>query len=69
MLVKTFGATVIGINATIVTVEVNIGKGVQYFLVGLPDNAVKESKQRIEVASFSSPVIVNTQLSNSNKIL
>lgn len=37
MLVKTFGATVIGINATIVTVEVNIGKGVQYFLVGLAD--------------------------------
>ena len=53
MLVKTFGATVIGIDATIVTVEVNIGKGVQYFLVGLPDNAVKESKQRIEVAMNS----------------
>ncbi|MFK7757055.1 MAG: YifB family Mg chelatase-like AAA ATPase [Flavobacteriales bacterium] len=50
MLVKTFGATVIGIDATIVTVEVDIGKGVQYFLVGLPDGAVRESKQRIEVA-------------------
>ncbi len=53
MLVKTFGATVIGIDATIVTVEVDIGKGVQYFLVGLPDNAVRESKQRIEVAMNS----------------
>ncbi len=50
MLVKTFGATVIGIDATIVTVEVDISKGVKYFLVGLPDNAVKESRQRIEVA-------------------
>jgi len=53
MLVKTFGATVIGIDATIVTVEVDIGKGVNYFLVGLPDNAVRESKQRIEVAMNS----------------
>jgi len=53
MLVKTFGATVIGIDATVITVEVDIGKGVQYFLVGLPDNAVRESRQRIEVAMNS----------------
>lgn len=52
MLVKTFGCAIIGINAIIVTIEVNSEKGIQFFLVGLPDNAVKESQQRI-VASFS----------------
>lgn len=52
MLVKTFGCAIIGINAIIVTIEVNSDKGIQFFLVGLPDNAVKESQQRI-VASFS----------------
>ena len=52
MLVKTFGCAIIGINAIIVTIEVNSEKGIQFFLVGLPDNAVKESQQRI-IASFS----------------
>jgi len=47
MLVKTFGAAVHGINATIVTIEVNVSRGIRFFLVGLPDNAVKESQQRI----------------------
>lgn len=50
MLVKTFGSSVQGINATTVTVEVNIGKGVYFFLVGLPDSAVKESQKRIIAA-------------------
>jgi magnesium chelatase family protein len=50
MLVKTFGYAVQGINATKVTVEVSIGTGVNFFLVGLPDNAVKESQQRIDTA-------------------
>jgi magnesium chelatase family protein len=50
MLVKTFGYAVQGINATKITVEVNIGTGVNFFLVGLPDNAVKESQQRIDAA-------------------
>ncbi|MGZ3899274.1 MAG: YifB family Mg chelatase-like AAA ATPase [Bacteroidia bacterium] len=50
MLVKTFGYAVQGINATKVTVEVNIGTGVNFFLVGLPDSAVKESHQRIDTA-------------------
>ena len=50
MLVKTFGCAVYGINATKVTVEVNMGTGVNFFLVGLPDNAVKESQQRIDAA-------------------
>lgn len=52
MLVKTFGCAIIGINAIIVTIEVNSDKGIQYFLVGLPDNAVKESQQRI-IASLT----------------
>ncbi|MCW3076331.1 MAG: YifB family Mg chelatase-like ATPase [Bacteroidetes bacterium] len=50
MLVKTFGYAVQGINATKVTVEVNIGTGVNFYLVGLPDSAVKESQQRIATA-------------------
>lgn len=50
MLVKTYGSAVYGISATIVTVEVNVDKGIQFFLVGLPDSAVKESHQRIEAA-------------------
>ncbi|MDD3877546.1 MAG: YifB family Mg chelatase-like AAA ATPase [Bacteroidales bacterium] len=50
MLVKTFGSAVYGINATIITVEVNVDTGIQFFMVGLPDNAVKESHQRIEAA-------------------
>lgn len=47
MLVKTFGSAVQGINATIVTIEVNVSQGIRFFLVGLPDNAVKESHERI----------------------
>ena len=50
MLVKTFGSAVYGVNATTITVEVNIGNGAKFFLVGLPDNAVKESQQRIDSA-------------------
>jgi magnesium chelatase family protein len=50
MLVKTFGSAVYGVNATTITVEVNTSKGFKFFLVGLPDNAVKESHQRIDAA-------------------
>ncbi len=50
MLVKTFGSAVYGVNAMTITVEVNLTEGVGYFLVGLPDNAVKESMHRIESA-------------------
>jgi len=50
MLVKTFGSAVYGINATTVTVETNITPGVNFFLVGLPDSAVKESEKRIDAA-------------------
>ncbi len=51
MLVKTFGSAVYGIQAITITVEVNISGGKpNYFIVGLPDNAVRESLQRIESA-------------------
>ena len=48
MLVKTYAGAVNGIEATTVTIEVNISPGVRFFLVGLADAAVKESQQRIE---------------------
>ncbi len=47
MLVKVYAATTQGISATLVTIEVNSTKGIQFFLVGLPDVAVKESHERI----------------------
>ncbi len=50
MLVKTFGSAVYGINATSITVEVSTDVGFKFYHVGLPDNAVKESQQRIETA-------------------
>lgn len=50
MLIKTYGSSVYGIEATKITVEVNITTGTKYYIVGLPDNAVKESLQRIESA-------------------
>lgn len=50
MLVKTFGSAVNGIHATTITMEVNALIGLNFFLVGLPDNAVKESHKRIVAA-------------------
>jgi magnesium chelatase family protein len=50
MLVKSFGCAIYGINATTITIEVSIEMGVNFFMVGLPDSAVKESHQRIESA-------------------
>ena len=47
MLVKTFGSAVDGINAQTITIEVNVSNGAKFFLVGLPDNAIKESEQRM----------------------
>ena len=50
MLVKTFGSAVQGIDALSITIEVNISQGFKFMMVGLPDNAVKESQQRIDSA-------------------
>ena len=50
MLVKTYGAAVHGVNAKVVTIEVNISIGLKFLIVGLPDNAVKESQERVAAA-------------------
>ncbi|MBE9491888.1 MAG: YifB family Mg chelatase-like AAA ATPase [Bacteroidetes bacterium] len=50
MLAKTYGSAILGINAITITVEVIIDQGINFFMVGLPDSAVKESHQRIEAA-------------------
>lgn len=47
MLVKCYGAAVQGIDATTITIEVNVSIGVRFFMVGLPDSAVRESHERI----------------------
>lgn len=66
MLIKTYGAAVQGIDALIVTIEVSVDKGINFYLVGLPDTAVKESYRRIISAlkecEFSFPrrsVVIN----------
>lgn len=66
MLVKTYGSAVYGVNALTITIEVSISGGNKYYMVGLPDNAVKESLQRVEsairVAGFRMPrqkIVVN----------
>lgn len=50
MLVKTYGSAVQGIKATTITIEVSVAQGINFFLVGLPDSAVRESQQRIATA-------------------
>jgi len=50
MLVKISGAAIHGVSAQIITIEVNVDQGVGYHLVGLPDNAIKESSYRISAA-------------------
>ena len=51
MFVRCFAGAIVGIRAVGVTVEVNVaGGGIGLYLVGLPDNAVKESEQRIRAA-------------------
>ncbi len=50
MLTKVYGSAVFGVEATTITIEVNVDKGIGYHLVGLPDNAIKESNYRIAAA-------------------
>ncbi len=50
MLAKTYGNAVFGVEASTITIEVNVGQGTKFFMVGLPDSAVKESEQRVESA-------------------
>ena len=74
MLVKVHGSAVFGIEATTITVEVNIDKGIGYHLVGLPDNAVRESSYRISAAlnnnNFKLPgkkIIINMAPADNRK--
>lgn len=48
MVTKTWGSAVYGVSASLISIEVNIIKGTHFFMVGLPDSAVKESQHRIE---------------------
>jgi magnesium chelatase family protein len=50
MLSRTYCASCIGIEAITVTIEVDVSQGISFFLVGLPDSAVRESQQRISTA-------------------
>ncbi len=50
MLAKTYGSAIQGVNALLMTIEVDVGQGTGFAMVGLPDNAVKESQQRVESA-------------------
>jgi magnesium chelatase family protein len=50
MVAKTFGSAVYGVNAFTITIEANVGQGLNFYMVGLPDSAVKESQQRVETA-------------------
>jgi len=47
MLVKTYGTAIHGIDAIIITIEVNVSQGNKFYLIGLPDNAIKESHHRL----------------------
>ncbi|WP_266362715.1 YifB family Mg chelatase-like AAA ATPase [Tellurirhabdus rosea] len=50
MLAKTYGSAVYGVNASVITIEVAVGQGLGFHLVGLPDSAVKESEERVEAS-------------------
>jgi len=54
MLVKTYGSAVYGISAQLITVEVDVGQGAKTQIIGLPDNAVKESQPRVNAAMKNS---------------
>src|SRR4051812_43544650 len=74
MLIKTYSSTVYGVEATTITIEVNVMQGQGYFLVGLADVAVKESIQRMESAvktnGYSMPrtkLVINMSPANLRK--
>lgn len=47
LLAKSFGCALQGVNASLVTIEVTLNEGHKFYMVGLPDNAVKESQHRV----------------------
>ncbi|MBP6054786.1 MAG: YifB family Mg chelatase-like AAA ATPase [Cytophagaceae bacterium] len=50
MLAKTFGCSVFGVNAALITIETHVGQGSKCHLVGLPDSTIKEAILRVESA-------------------
>ncbi|HET8858780.1 YifB family Mg chelatase-like AAA ATPase [Marivirga sp.] len=50
MLAKSYGSSVFGVDANVITIEVNVSQGTKFHMVGLPDNAIKESEHRIDAA-------------------
>ena len=48
MITKTFGAAIYDVNTKMISIEVNIVQGTNLYVVGLPDNSIKESQHRIE---------------------
>ena len=55
-LAKIYGQAVNGLSATTITIEAQCQDGVRYTLVGLPDTAVKESRERVEAALLESGI-------------
>jgi magnesium chelatase family protein len=47
MLIKVYAAAIQGVNATLISIEVNCSPGIKFYLVGLPDVSIKESHERI----------------------
>ncbi|QDR80449.1 YifB family Mg chelatase-like AAA ATPase [Sporomusa termitida] len=51
MFAQTYGSTTLGLNGVLITVEVDIANGIPGFdIVGLPDAAVRESRERVRAA-------------------
>lgn len=74
MVAITYGGSVLGVDATLTTIEVNILKGTKVWIVGLPDSAVRESEQRVDSAikhfGFSMPrqkVVINLAPADTKK--
>ncbi|ETZ19275.1 hypothetical protein N824_11075 [Pedobacter sp. V48] len=65
MLPKAFGSAVFGVNALTITIEVSIGGGNRYHIVGLPENAIKESLRRVESAIQSAGLKCRDKRSSS----
>lgn len=61
MLAKVFGSAVQGVKAYPITIEVSVGTGQNFYMVGLPDNAVKESQHRVESAIKEARFIIPRQ--------
>ena len=48
MITQTYGGALFGVDAQLISIEVNIVQGTNLYVVGLPDSSIKESQHRIE---------------------